>query len=301
MASHTQAPPFDDRRKPTAKNQPMDYGWTLYLIIITVLMLAGFLISHDHLYRPGDKIGYNLGLAGGIMMLTLLLYPIRKRLGFMKNWIILPVWFKWHMVFGVLGPAIIMFHSTFYIGSTNAGVALICMLLVSGSGIFGRFFYTKVHNGLYGRNASFKQLQENLEGAGDVQSLFSFAPNIQKQLIDFRNWAMGSTKGGKVKVWQFVIMGARAKWLTMTLTRELEDAMYADALEKNWNDLQMKRLDELFGQNRAFIESYLETVQQVAQFGTYEKLFSLWHVFHVPLIYMLVFSAIWHVIAVHMY
>jgi hypothetical protein len=144
-------------------------------------------------------------------------------------------------------------------------------------------------------------LQDDLDGAGDVKSIFSFAPNIQKQLADFRNWAIGSTMGGKVKIWPFLTMGARAKWLSITLTRELEDAMYADAVEKNWNDRQMSQLDDLFEENKAFINSYLDTVQQVAQFGTYEKLFSLWHVFHVPLIYMLVFSAIWHVIAVHMY
>src|ERR1017187_9299663 len=119
MASQTTTIPVAERRKPRPKNQPKDYGWTLYLIVITLLMLAGFFISHDHLYKPGDKIGYNIGLAGGLMMLTLMLYPLRKRVGFMKNWVVLPIWFKWHMVFGILGPALIMFHSTFYIGSTN--------------------------------------------------------------------------------------------------------------------------------------------------------------------------------------
>ncbi len=134
-----------------------------------------------------------------------------------------------------------------------------------------------------------------------MKSIFSFAPQIQQKLDAFRNFAMGATKGGKVKILPFITMGARAKWLERSLIRELEEAMYADAIDKNWNARQMERLDELFEQNKAFIINYLETVQQVAQFGTYEKLFSLWHVFHVPLIYMLVFSAIWHVIAVHMY
>ena len=83
--------------------------------------------------------------------------------------------------------------------------------------------------------------------------------------------------------------------------RELEDAMYADANAKQWNEAQMKRLDELFFQNERFIRNYLLTVRDLAQFSTYEKLFSLWHIFHVPLVYMLVFSAIWHVIAVHKY
>ena len=246
-------------------------------------------------------MGYNLGLVGGLMMLTLLLYPVRKRVGFMKNWVLLPKWFKWHMAFGILGPALIMFHSTFYIGSINAGVALICMLLVSGSGIFGRFFYTKIHYGLYGRHASHKELQEDLDGSGDIKSIFSFAPEIQKELAGFRDFATKSYKSGRLKIWSFITIGIRAKLLSRTLVRNLEHAMYPDAQVKKWNAVQMRRLDELFSQNRAFIRAYLMTVRDVAQFQTYEKLFSLWHIFHVPFVYMLVFSAIWHVVAVHMY
>ncbi len=290
-----------DRRKPRLKDRPKDYGWTMYLIVITLLMIAGFFISHDHLYKSGDNVGYNIGLAGGILLLTLLLYPLRKRIGFMKNLGILPTWFKWHMVLGILAPALIMFHSTFRIGSINAGVALICMLLVSGSGIFGRFFYTKIHNGLYGRQTSFKQMQEDLEGSKDVKSVFSFAPDIQKKLVEFRNHTTQSTKSGHFKIWNKLTLGIHVKLLSATLVRELEEAMYSNANEKQWNDAQMNRLDELFYQNVNFIKSYLKTIQDVAQFGTYEKLFSLWHIFHIPLVYMMVFTGIWHVISVHMY
>ncbi len=301
MNSKTQTYPEVERRKPPEKNQPRDYGWTLYMIIITLLMIAGFFVSSDHLYKPGDNIGYNMGLAGGIMMLTLLIYPVRKRIRFMRNWGILPKWFKWHMVFGILGPALIMFHSTFFIGSINAGVALVCMMLVSGSGIFGRFFYTKIHHGLYGRQASYNQLQADLDGTGDVQSIFSFAPEIQKKLTVFRDHALKSARSGKLNLWNFMTVGVRARWHNRWLARKLKHAMYSDAQQKNWSDAQLRRLDILFEQNREFIESYLTNVRELARFGTYERLFSLWHIFHVPLVYMLVFSAIWHVIAVHMY
>jgi hypothetical protein len=301
MNTKTAQRTFAEKRRPRLSQAPKDYGWTLFLIVITVLMVAGFFISHDDLYKAGDNIGYNIGLVGGIMMLTLLIYPVRKRIGFMRNWGILPKWFKWHMVFGVLGPALIVFHSTFVLRSVNAGVAMVCMLLVSGSGIFGRFFYTKIHNGLYGRNTSFTQLQEDLNGSGDVKSVLNFAPEIQRKLIEFHDYAMKSSKGGKLSVWNFLTLGVRVQWLTRTLVIELEDLMYTDANEKQWNDAQMKRLDELFFQNERFIRNYLTTVQDLAQFSTYEKLFSLWHIFHVPLVYMLVFSAIWHVISVHKY
>ncbi|HEY5994288.1 MAG TPA: hypothetical protein VIU46_06765 [Gallionellaceae bacterium] len=290
-----------ERRKAARSVQSGDYGWKLFLILVTLLMAAGYLVSRFNLYKSGDRIGYNLGLTGGLMMLPLLLYPLRKRLRFMNNWGLLPNWFRLHMMLGVLGPAIVMLHTTFSIRSINAGVALLCMMLVSGSGIFGRFFYTKVHYGLYGRQMSFKQLQEELEGTEYVKSIFSFAPEIQMKLIRFRNKAMILSPVGKISLWNFLTLGIRAQWLHRSLIRDLEEAMYGDAQEKNWNDVQMKRLDEIFYQNKDYIEKYLQAVQNVALFSTYEKLFSLWHLFHVPLVYMLVFSAIWHVIAVHMY
>jgi hypothetical protein len=47
--------------------------------------------------------------------------------------------------------------------------------------------------------------------------------------------------------------------------------------------------------------SYLRESQRVAQFGTYERFFSLWHVLHIPLIYILAASTIFHIVAVYMY
>ncbi len=301
MTTQTATGNLVERRRPKRRHLPKDYGWTLYLMVITVLMAAGWLVSQNELYESGDDIGYNIGLVGGLMMLTLLIYPIRKRIRFMKNWGLLPKWFKWHMVFGILGPALVVFHSTFSLRSVNATVAMTCMLLVSGSGIFGRFFYTKIHNGLYGRNTTFQQLQDELDGSKNVKSIFGFAPELQKKLTDFSNYALNLSKGGRVSFWTFLTIGFRIQWFARTLIIELEDAMYANANEMQWNDAQMKRLDELFYQNAQFVRNYLTTIQDITQFSTYEKLFSLWHIFHVPLVYMLVFSSVWHVIAVHKY
>jgi hypothetical protein len=52
---------------------------------------------------------------------------------------------------------------------------------------------------------------------------------------------------------------------------------------------------------KAYIRDYLRLMGRVVQFSFYERLFSLWHVLHLPLFFMLVLSAIVHVLAVHMY
>jgi hypothetical protein len=301
MVTQTLAPPFVERRKPRQKNPPKEYGWAWYLVVITALMGAGFVVSRGQLYSPGDKVGYYLGLVGGVMMLTLLLYPLRKRARFMKNWGILPKWFQWHMVFGVLGPALIVLHTNFHVASINAGMALFFTLVVSGSGIFARFFYTKIHWGLYGRMASYEQLQQDMDGYGDVKSILGFAPEVQRRLLEFRDYAMSTSQAGTLNPWQLMTLSVRAELLAGALQSELEEAMYKDAPRKHWNAVQMRLLDKLCEENKNFVRSYLMTVRDIAQFRSYERLFSIWNFFHVPPVFILAFSATWHVIGVNMY
>jgi len=45
----------------------------------------------------------------------------------------------------------------------------------------------------------------------------------------------------------------------------------------------------------------VKLLRRVAQLSFYERLFSLWHLFHLPLFILLVISALVHVLAVHMF
>jgi hypothetical protein len=291
----------EEHRKPQPRVRSKEYGWNIFLLVIVVVLVIGYLIATQKWYKPGDDIGYNMGLVGGLMLSALLLYPLRKRIRFLKNIGILPTWFKWHMIFGILAPSLILFHSTFYIGSINAGMALVAMLLVAGSGVFGRFFYTKIHNGLYGRQATLKELQADMAQTDSVKSTLSFAPEIEKELDNFRAKTASVSKGGDAGLWHFATIGIRAALLSRTLAKDLHHAMYSQASEKNWSEAQMQRLNLMFEENKKQIDGYIKAVRDVAQFHTYERLFSWWHIFHIPLVYLLVFSGIFHVISVHMY
>jgi hypothetical protein len=288
-----------ERRKPKPKSK--NHGWYVFLLVICVLLVIGYVISTKKLYKPGDNLGYNIGLVGGLMLLTLLFYPLRKRTAFMKRFGILPQWFKWHMIFGILGPTLILYHSTFVIRSINAGVALTCMLLVASSGVFGRFFYTKIHHGLYGRQTSLKELQAEIEKSGDVKSTFSFAPEIEHSLSEFRVQVLKNVGDGRINITNFITAGVRARLLFWALAKELKRIMHAKAQAENWNAAQMRQLDKMYRDYRSLMHSYLKAIRDVAQFHTYQELFSWWHILHIPLVYMLVLSAIFHVISVHMY
>jgi hypothetical protein len=286
------------------------------LLVIGVLLIVGFLQAHPiglrgisttnlfefigipnkRLYKPGDNLGFNIGLIGGLMMVTLLIYPLRKRFTFMRRFGLLPKWFKWHMIFGILGPTLILFHSTFVIHSTNAGVAMISMLLVGGSGVFGRFFYTKIHRGLYGRQITLKGMQEEMAKTGSFnRSFLMVAPELEHSLDQFRA-RTEKMQGGFL---DFFSIGIQSALLARSLTENLRKVMVAQAQEKQGNTAANKQnVDELHAEYATHIRTYIKTVRDAAQFRTYERLFSLWHVFHIPLVYMLVFSGIYHVIAV---
>lgn len=309
MSSQAQENVTLDRRAGT-KPKSKDHMWGVFILIVAIVTVGGyFIVSPQTLYEPGDDIGYNLGLAGGLMLLALLLYPLRKRVKFLGNLGLLPTWFKWHMVLGILGPLVIIFHSTYHvyipyfhpIGSVNAAIAMYCMFLVSGSGTFGRFFYTKIHHGLYGRQASVNEIKAELEQSGDVKSTFSFAPEIERKLEEFRIRAEENAQAGKLGLIKFIAIGIKAEMLSRALVKELHGIMQAQAREKNFTQTQVKSMEGMFAEYRALIKSYLGAVRDASQFHTYERLFSYWHIFHIPLVYMLVFSGFYHVLAVHMY
>lgn len=291
----------EEHRKPQPRTHSKEHGWNVFLLTIVVILTIGYFISTQKWYKPGDDLGYNMGLVGGIMLLALLLYPLRKRVRFLKGLGILPTWFKWHMIFGILAPTLIVFHSTFRIGSINAGMALVAMLLVAGSGVFGRFFYTKIHNGLYGRQANLKELQDDMALTGNAKSVLGFAPEIEKRLDEFRTRTTNVSKGGDAGLWHFATIGIRAAWLSRKLAKDLHHVMFNKVGEKNLNDAQLERLNLIYEQDLRHINFYIRAVRDVAQFHTYERLFSWWHIFHIPLVYLLVFSGIFHVISVHMY
>jgi hypothetical protein len=58
---------------------------------------------------------------------------------------------------------------------------------------------------------------------------------------------------------------------------------------------------ELADEASVLVSQYLKQIQTVAQFKKCEQIFSAWHVLHIPLMYMMVATAIFHVIWVHMY
>jgi hypothetical protein len=153
--------------------------WPLvWSAVVAALIFWGM---HAHLERyitPKRGFGYWLGITGGSMMLLLLIYSARKRVVWLSWMGGIPAWFQIHMVLGVIGPVLILFHSNFRLGASNSNVALFCMLFVAGSGVVGRYMYTRLHANLDGHQYTLEQLKAVGARLREQSTSIEFLPGL---------------------------------------------------------------------------------------------------------------------------
>ncbi len=277
--------------------QPRLGGFVVLLAYIVVMFLiyAGWQQRPEWPMTAESGPGYALGIIGGSLMLLLMLYPLSKHLRILRKLGPTRFWFRVHMLFGVLGPVCILFHSGFQLGSMNSNIALFCMLTVASSGLIGRYFYTKIHHGLYGRKASLQELQQHSHLIGDalVEKLKT-TPWVLERVQCFETRVCNQSVSLIGSLWTLLSLGIRT-WSLYLLFRFSSDAKKYSLS----HDYTVKRRYKAH-LNR-HIGAHLASIRKVAEFNFYERFFAIWHVLHYPLFLMLLVSGVVHVIAVHMY
>lgn len=266
---------------------------------LAALAAAAWAVTLLKPYTPGSDVGYGLGLAGGLMMLALLTYPLRKHVKGLRRVGTMKPWFQAHMVLGILGPVLVVFHTAFTVSSFNALVALLCMVIVASSGLVGRYAYRQIHHGLYGSKASVAEFEEHMRSSErGLASLVRAMPDAEAALTGFREEAFSRGGGMAVRTWRFLTLRVRARRVAASLDRDIAQLIRREGPSRGWDEETQARRIRRGG---ALVRSYLRAVNAAAQFGAFERIFSLWHVMHIPLVYLLVLSAAYHVLAVHMY
>lgn len=277
------------------KNQWGFYGYTL----LAATLLAGWLLGERELVDPNEGLGYWLGIVGGSMMLLLLFYPAGKKSALLRRAGMVKHWFRIHMIIGLVGPLLILYHCNFSVGAMNSRIALYSMIGVAVSGIIGRYFYARIHRGLYGKRASIEGLRgEIADSLLENRGLAAILPGFMKELQAVSAELLGNQFTQTISfrqslAWTFKHYAVRAR-LYFQVRREVKaKALASETVNANAAKLQKSA--------NAYVAQQVSLMRQVAQLSFYERLFSLWHVFHMPLFILLVLSALVHVLAVHMY
>jgi hypothetical protein len=290
---------------PTSQTRHFKLHWPLFWsVVVAALIYWGM---HAHLERyltPKRGFGYWLGIVGGSMMALLLIYSARKRYHWLRWMGKIPTWFEIHMVLGVVGPILILFHANFHLGASNSNVALICMLLVAGSGVVGRYIYTRLHAHMGGHQDNLEQLKQVGEKLRQQAASIQFLPGVIDAVERIEKRFIEPPPGKLMRVLHLFTGGARsliARWL---MRREIRRAVgTAITLRSSARSAALiaRHAIQLGAVARRYADRRLEAGRRTAEYRAYAKLFSYWHVLHIPIFFMLLISAIVHIIAVNVY
>ncbi len=243
------------------------------------LLYAGW-VTRDQRYLVAETgIGYWLGIIGGSLMLLLLFYPVRKRHPQWRYAGSVAFWFRLHMILGIVGPLMIIFHSGFRLGSLNGTVAFFSMITVALSGLVGRYLYSRIHHGLYGEKLRFEELYHNdRDWERKLSEQMKQQPELIAELQDIEKH-----------------MDRRNSENTRSLSFYLTMRWRLRKLRVAWKKAIVNKKE------RASIIRRLWSLRSICNLGINEILFSFWHVLHYPLFLLMVFSGITHVVVVHFY
>ena len=285
-------------REPVAPHRASLTAW-LVAITVAVTLVWGFTQRDAWGLTPGRGTGYWIGIAGGVGILATLAYPLRKYWRPLRNSGTVVGWFKVHMLLGIFGPAVILFHSNFHLGALNSNVALITMLCVAGSGIVGRYLYGKIHYGLHGRRS---ELSEMVSQAADMRrTLGGDLPQnspMWSQLLKLEANAREPSRGIAGALIRSISLAGRANVVRHRVVRDTKRFIDEECRRRQLPGKQRRAWHRIA---RAHLEVYFQTVKGAARLILFERLFALWHVLHVPIFVVMVLSAVVHVVAVHFY
>ena len=254
-----------------------------------LLLIVGTQIPVASHVSPKSGLGYTLGAVGGLLLLSQALYAFRKRL----------LTVRLLMMLGIIAPVLILIHCGFSLGATNSNIALAAMLLVTCSGLCGRYFYAKTHRGPQGRKATLPDLERQAQEIKDRGANLLRLPELAERLdIEERELRGVGDWNGPALLWAPFSLAHRYTASRRLLTEYARNAIKAGAARHKAVAAQQERCEQV---TFDYITRRLRATRDLVEFRLYERLFSIWRVLHIPLFLVLLAASIVHVVSVHVY
>ncbi len=232
--------------------------------------------------KPSGFESHGFGIVGTAMiMVGVVMYSSRKRVkmfsqvGRIKNVL------EFHIFLCLLGPMLVMYHTTFKFGGIVA-VSFWSMMAVAASGIVGRYLYVQIPKGIQGNELTVKDLEEeNRALLVMLENEYGLVPQMI-QSID----ALAVSK----------------KPLEQMTTSEMllflfkSDITRRRQLKKIQNYLQRQSVDNHVIKKIARVASqHIVLKRRIAFLEKIQHLFHYWHVVHLPFSIIMFVILILHV------
>jgi len=274
------------------------YLWVA--LLLSVAAVTAYLL-HDPQEPPngGTVLGYTLGTIGALMILWLTWYGVRKR-RYASRAGTLQGWLSAHVYLGIALLVVVLLHAGFQVGWNVHTLALLLMVLVMLSGLYGVYLYMKYP----------ERMSENRDGASRTELL------NQLEDIDRRTRNVAGKLPDEYR--DFVDSGiqrtALGRTLWQRLRREDNSRIRIDG-EVVRNPGQEAAMDWLAGQQSradaalaatiaelsALLRNKRQLLRQVSEDLRLQAGLELWLYAHVPLTAALLVALAAHIVTVFLY
>jgi hypothetical protein len=215
-------------------------------------------------WKASGTIGHKLGLLGSTMMVLMLLYSVRKRVGALRRLGPLSRWLDAHIFLGVVGPLLVILHSTFKVQGLVA-LSFWSMIVVASSGVLGRYLYLQIPRTRAGEALALEDIERaDRELSERLRTRFGLD---EKQLADLD--AATVTASGRVS-----LLGG--------MLRMVVDDLSLRARLREFTRRCPFVPRPLLGEFGRTLRSKAIARRRLLLWGRLHELFHYWHVFHKP-------------------
>ena len=232
--------------------------------------------------KPAGDEGHAFGIIGSLMMLFMLLYSLRKRTKIFGKFGSLADWLDIHIYFGIIGPLLVMLHTSFKVQGLVA-VSFWSMVAVALSGVLGRYLYQQIPRDITGEQLSTRDLDELKNELTERLKSETRLDKTQVENLEIDLAAKVSQDSGlAMSLWSLV---------SDDLLRPLKIKRLKHKYSAQLN-LPPDLRNQIF---RIFLDKALLN-RKIALLNRIQTLFHYWHVFHKPFAIIMYLIMIVHVV-----
>lgn len=255
--------------------------WSGLAYYLTPVPERPFSPLHD-LYAPTGLVGQGFGVVGTAMILLgVVLYSVRKRVRALSRVGTLKGWLHFHIFLCLLGPFLVLLHTTFRFGGL-VSIAFWSMTLVVASGVFGRWIYVWIPKTANGRFLQLRELQEQMRALlEDVESRLNLPP---ARILELMEVGPEPAANGPSRILSAVGLSLRYRLSRRRHRVRMEGRLGAAGVPEPTRGMLVERLEE----------DRLRR-QQAALIRPFQRAFRYWHAFHLPLAVVMLLVLVVHV------
>ncbi len=249
----------------------------LLAMVLVAVVYALVVTAWESVPAASSLFGHGLGIAGFLLMLmTETLYSLRKR-SLSARWGRNAVWLRFHIFTGLVGPFMVLLHTSWKFNGLAGAVALLTAIVVL-SGFVGRYIYTAVPRTADGVMLEAADLEEQIKEAEvELQRWLAGSPDSAQALAHRLDVRSDLAEGGLLLVMgrAFVELRVRLRWW--------RERWRLDPASRS----QARELDRLFRRRRVLR-------RQVASLALARRMLATWHAVHIPIGMVLFVAAFIH-------